>query len=95
MKERVLLILQEKHLTSAKLADLINVQRSSISHILSGRNKPSMDFMQKLLETFPDISGDWLITGKGDMHKLKEKPVTLAPEPANMPISTNIRESFQ
>lgn len=69
MKDRILKILQEKQLTSAKLADLIAVQRSSISHILSGRNKPSMDFLEKILINFQDISGDWLITGRGDMYK--------------------------
>lgn len=69
MKDRILRILQEKQLTSAKLADLITVQRSSISHILSGRNKPSMDFLEKILTNFSDISGDWLITGRGNMYK--------------------------
>lgn len=69
MKERIQRILQDKHLTSAKLADMIQVQRSSISHILSGRNKPSMDFMEKILTNFPEISGDWLITGEGAMYK--------------------------
>lgn len=69
MKDRLQRILQEKQLTSARLADRIEVQRSSISHILSGRNKPSMDFMEKILSTFPEISGDWLITGRGAMYK--------------------------
>lgn len=69
MKERIQKILHEKQLTSARFADLIEVQRSSISHILSGRNKPSMDFLEKILITFPEINGDWLITGRGAMYK--------------------------
>ena len=82
MKDRIQRILQEKQLTSAKLADLIEVQRSSISHILSGRNKPSMDFMEKILTCFPEISGDWLITGKGHMYK-DQRAVQPAVNPTN------------
>lgn len=89
MKERILQILQDKHLTSAKLADLMQVQRSSISHILSGRNKPSMDFMEKLLLTFPSISGDWLLTGKGEMLKPVEKPSKNAEEEQKPRSKTN------
>jgi hypothetical protein len=47
------------------------VQRSSVSHVLSGRNKPGFDFIQKILAAFPEINGDWLITGSGDMYKKK------------------------
>ncbi|MEA3317651.1 MAG: helix-turn-helix transcriptional regulator [Bacteroidota bacterium] len=75
MKDRILKFLNEKDFSSTKLADLINVQRSSISHILSGRNKPSFDFTQKLLNKFPEINAQWLITGKGNMFV--DKPETL------------------
>ncbi len=67
MNDRILQFLKEKNFSSTKLADLINVQRSSISHILSGRNKPSFDFIQKFLNKFPEIDAQWLITGKGTM----------------------------
>ena len=50
---------------AAELADKIGVQRSSISHILSGRNLPSTQFIEKLLNTFPEIEARWLITGHG------------------------------
>jgi transcriptional regulator with XRE-family HTH domain len=55
--------------SATRLADEINVQRSGISHILSGRNQPSYDFMIKLLERFPDINTDWLMLGKGRMFR--------------------------
>jgi transcriptional regulator with XRE-family HTH domain len=67
MKERIEAIIQHERLTPSQFADSIGVQRSGVSHILSGRNKPSLDFLNKLLSRFPHISGDWLITGKGNM----------------------------
>jgi DNA-binding XRE family transcriptional regulator len=56
-------------MSASKFADIIGVQRSSISHILSGRNNPGLDFLNKILVHFPHISGDWLITGQGNMVK--------------------------
>lgn len=69
IKDRILRILTSENLSSSKFAEIVGVQRSSISHILSGRNKPSLDFLQKILSTFPTINADWLIIGKGEMHK--------------------------
>ncbi len=67
MLNRIALILKQKNLTSAKFADEIGVQRSSISHVLSGRNKPGLEFIQKILKTYPEISSDWILFGKGKM----------------------------
>ena len=53
-----------KNLTSSQLADSIGVQRSGISHFISGRNKPSLEFILKILNHFPDINPDWLLFGK-------------------------------
>lgn len=55
--------------TSSSFAEKIGVQRSSISHILSGRNKPSLDFILKVLSSFPDVELYWLINGKGTFPK--------------------------
>ncbi|HKL09506.1 MAG TPA: helix-turn-helix transcriptional regulator [Bacteroidales bacterium] len=68
MKERILALLKEKQISATKLADIIDVQRSSISHLLSGRNKPSFDFIEKILRAYPDLDAQWLITGKGEMY---------------------------
>ncbi|MCK5170426.1 MAG: helix-turn-helix transcriptional regulator [Bacteroidales bacterium] len=68
MKERIIQFLSENNLTSTRFADVIGVQRSSISHILSGRNKPSYDFIEKMLIAYPDLNAQWLITGNGDMY---------------------------
>jgi transcriptional regulator with XRE-family HTH domain len=68
MKERLLQLIDLEHLTPSKFADLIGVQRSSVSHILSDRNKPSFDFLQKTLKTFPGLKAEWLMLGEGPMY---------------------------
>ena len=65
MRERLQEILDTENLTPSRFAELIGVQRSSVSHILSGRNRPGLDFLQKVLIHFEHISPDWLISGKG------------------------------
>ena len=65
MIERILEILKIKNLSPAQFADLIGVQRSSISHLISGRNKPSLEFIQRILKTFPEINTEWMLSGKG------------------------------
>ena len=56
-------------LKSSALADIIGVNRATISHILSGRNKPSIDFLQKLLSNYPELNAKWLISGVGYMKE--------------------------
>ena len=51
--------------SASSFAEKIGVQRSSISHILSGRNKPSLDFVLKVLHSFPEVELYWLLNGKG------------------------------
>ncbi|MDP6908552.1 MAG: helix-turn-helix transcriptional regulator [Flavobacteriales bacterium] len=62
--ERVKKVMDDHGLSSAQMADRIGVQRSAISHILSGRNKPSLDFILKVLKSFSDVSSDWLLKGE-------------------------------
>ncbi|OQX78970.1 MAG: hypothetical protein B6D61_04340 [Bacteroidetes bacterium 4484_249] len=69
MIDRISLILKTKNLSPSLFADEIQVQRSSVSHVLSGRNKPSLDFILKILSTYPEVSSDWLMFGKGQMLK--------------------------
>ena len=68
MTERIKEILMQYNLSPSAFADKINVQRSSISHILSERNKPSLDLIQKILDTFPEIDLNWLIKGEGNLN---------------------------
>lgn len=68
MISRINLIMQAHNLTASQFADEIGVQRSSMSHILSGRNNPSLDFIMKILNRFPEIRTDWMLFGKGSMY---------------------------
>ncbi len=61
MIKRIKSLISVKNLTASQFADLLGVQRSNISHILSGRNKPSLDFILKVSEHFPAVSLEWLI----------------------------------
>ena len=56
-------------ISAASLAEKIEVQRSSISHILSGRNKPSLEFVLKILKEFPEVELYWLLNGQGEFPK--------------------------
>jgi transcriptional regulator with XRE-family HTH domain len=69
MKERLLEFLKNENKSSAQLAEEIGVQASGISHILSGRNNPSLDFILKMLEKYKFLSTEWLLFGKGPMYK--------------------------
>ena len=74
MKERIFQFLKEENKTSAQFADEIGVQPSGISHIISGRNNPSLEFILKMLEKYNYLSTDWLLFGKGEMYKTKQTP---------------------
>lgn len=69
MVNRIQEILDKYELTAAKLADQLNVPRSTISHILSERNKPSLEFIQKVLDNFPEINTRWLVKGEGEIFE--------------------------
>ena len=69
MKDRIEKIIRDEGISSSKFADELGIQRSSISHILSGRNKPSLDVFQRILRKYPNINSDWLILGIGNMYK--------------------------
>lgn len=74
MKERIQKLLQEYNISSTHLADKLGVQRSSISHVMSGRNKPGFEFIQKLLKNYPEINPRWLILGKGPIYITENQP---------------------
>lgn len=76
IKDRLNHILRAKNLTAKQFAELMEIQPSNVSHLLNGRNKPSIDFLIKLKEIFPEYNFDWIIMGK--------KPITInEPNPVN------------
>ena len=78
MKDRIAHIIRAKNLTAAEFAIRLGIQPSNISHLLSGRNNPSLDFVRKLKETFPEYNLDWIIFGRGPMT-VSEPFVSTAP----------------
>lgn len=68
MKNRIQKIIDLYHLNSNSFAKEIDVNRSTISHILTGRNKPSIEVLQKILRRFNGVSSDWLLLGIGDIN---------------------------
>lgn len=71
--ERLQKILDYYDLSAANFAEAIDVGRSSISHIVSGRNKPSLDFVMKVVQSFPEVELYWLLNGKGSFPSSKEE----------------------
>lgn len=69
MKERLIEFLKSENKSAAQFAEEIGVQPSGISHILSGRNKPSLDLILKMLDKYTFLSMEWLLFGKGNMYK--------------------------
>jgi len=93
--KRLEIILDYYGLNASAFADKIGVQRSSMSHLLSGRNKPSLDFVLKILDVFPDVDLYWILNGKGNFPK-KEDETTVSKTEINFetiklspPISSN------
>lgn len=71
MVERIKTLIEKQNLTATQFAEEIGVQRSAVSHLLSGRNKPSLDFMLKIKNRFPEIRLDWLLLGQGKMKEVE------------------------
>lgn len=94
MKDRIKQFIDYKGISAGDLATLLEVQRSNISHILNGRNKPGASLIEKMLKVFPDINARWLLTGEGAMlegeAKQDEKEV-----PVEKPVLTKQQSEVQ
>lgn len=69
MKDRIKQIMETENMTPARFADTLQIGRAVISHILNGRNNPSLDVITRILSKMPEINSDWLLTGAGTMFK--------------------------
>ncbi|MFK7783648.1 MAG: helix-turn-helix domain-containing protein [Crocinitomicaceae bacterium] len=81
INERIRVILKANNLTASQFADEIGVKRSNLSHVLSGRNKPGLEFLSKIIESLPNVNAAWLLTGtqrNGDFQEVKENNPTRA-----------------
>lgn len=86
LQERLKMIMKMNNLNASSFADRVGVQRSSVSHILTGRNKPSLDFIQKTLKEFPRVNGDWLITGRSKVEDKLDFTQELKNKQENKPL---------
>lgn len=71
IKDRLSQILRSKNLTASQFAELMGIQPSNVSHLLNGRNNPSLDFLIKLKQVFPEYSFDWIILGRKPMTQVE------------------------
>ena len=74
MINRINLILRAKNITARQFAEEIGIQPSGMSHILGGRNNPSLEFISKVLRRYPEIDANWLLLGKGEMYVSAQMP---------------------
>lgn len=87
---RIETVIEHLELSVSAFADEIGVQRSSISHLLNGRNKPSLDFVMKLVNTYPEVDLYWLLKGEGRFPKENTDQVKMN----NTKITKEIEEPY-
>jgi len=75
MRERIQQIMDQEKLPPSRFAEEIGIQRAAMSHILNGRNNPSLDVVTKILQRYPKVNSDWLLFGKGEMYGNKQADV--------------------
>lgn len=81
MNTRLKQFLAAENISQAQFADSINVVRASVSHVLSGRNNPSYDFIKAIMITYPRLDMEWLMFGRGKMYKDQPAAIQQVPEP--------------
>ena len=89
MKDRIKKIMESEGMTPARFADSIGLQRSVLSHILSGRNNPSLDVLMKVITRFDYLSTDWVLFGKEPMFKHQIKTDSSNPEESQTSLFDN------
>ncbi len=95
MKDRIQKFIDYKNISPGELSDILGVQRSNISHILNGRNKPGAAFIEKFLLSFPNVNARWLFTGEGPMimnTDKESKSLNFSQEPKTEPVSSTSRD---
>lgn len=86
MKERIKKIMDSENMSPARFADTLQIGRAVISHILNGRNNPSLDVITRILTQIPEINSQWLLTGTGSMYKSEiSNPHTDIKSQSNLP----------
>lgn len=84
MNNRLKQFLSAENISQSQFADTIKVVRASVSHVLSGRNNPSYDFIKAIMAGYPKLNIEWLIFGKGKMYKEQQEISTPPAQPAEL-----------
>lgn len=101
MKDRILKIMEHEGLSPSRFAEEIGIQRSAMSHIISGRNNASLDVLMKIIQRYPYIDTEWLLFGKGNMIKsssYKSEPSLFSENEINPPsiqVETEYRKQIE
>ncbi|WP_283687467.1 helix-turn-helix transcriptional regulator [Dysgonomonas sp. Marseille-Q5470] len=91
MKDRIKLIMDNEHLTPSAFADKLQLGRAVISHILNGRNNPSLDVVSRILSKMDYIDSDWLLTGNGKMYKTDNNREKSHLATSTIPVNSNLQ----
>ena len=75
--QRIRQIMEAYDLNARSFADRVGVQRSGMSHLFGGRNKPSLDLVLKIVESFPEVSVEWLLLGEGELSIITDTDVNI------------------
>ncbi len=89
MEDRIKKFMEYKGISPSELADSIGVQRSNVTHVLKARNKPSFQFIEKMLQIYPELNAKWLLLGTGSMVETANKSRTLFDQ-LTEPVTHNI-----
>ncbi len=91
--QRIATLIESLGMKTADFADKVGIQKSAVSHLIGGRNKPSFEVIGSMLQAFPELNPDWLILGKGDMwRKVETVPSTKNSLPNQRAHSTSLKE---
>ena len=91
--KRLQIIMDHYGISATAFAENLGINRSTISHLLSGRNKPSLDVVMKVLETYPEVELYWLLNGTGSFPSTP-KNMQEAPLPKSIPTADTIQQSL-
>ncbi len=100
MKQKIVQLMKSEGLSSSRLAEILEIQPSGVSHLVSGRNKPSFELLQKILRRFPNINPYWLILDDKNMYRHEEalsgadEIMDLPPRPLDPFASTELFQSI-
>ena len=93
MNKRLQQFLAAENISQAQFAETLGVARASVSHILSGRNKPGFDFLESMIRHYPSINFEWLLTGRGRMYDSAKSALDAPVRPVS-PLSTEPEDSL-